>query len=143
MKKALFALAILFGHTAQAQTSDSTVTVLSGVATTIYRPATQAQAAYIDTVRYPSFVRLVSKQVVGKASPAVLLLVTPEQGDYYSYVNVKYRLVSASWEQLYEGTLTISGTSYQYYQSLSGIDQIGYAYWKVLESPTVGVDIDE
>lgn len=143
MKKVLFFFALLFNLTAQAQTSDSTVTVLSGVATTIYHPVTQTQQAYTDTVRYPSFVRLVPKQVVGKSSPAVLLLVTPDVGDYYSYITVKYRLVSAAWEQLYEGTLTISGTSYQYYQSLSGIDQIGYAYWKVLESPTVGVDIDE
>lgn len=124
MKQILIASALLMISTGacKATVPDSTITPSSGIARITTTSDTTA-----DTLRLSRFIEINDVPIMDMPTPANILTLSPEEGDWISYLVVRYSLLDYRGNVLYSNRYNISGSCYEALK-LKGA---GYAYWKI------------
>ena len=121
MKSLLTILALLVaipGYCA----ADSTITPLNGIA-----GITATSDTTNDTLRLNSFLEIGAVTIMDIAEPANLLTVSMEEGDFNTYVVVRYNLLSYKGTLLYTNRYLIAGSCYDYFKQAG----VNYIFWKI------------
>jgi hypothetical protein len=121
MKQTLTILAFLTSVVGYGQ-QDSTIMPMNGIA-----GITPKSDSTADTFRLNSFVEIGDVPVMGMTSQANLLTVSMEEGDFETYVAVRYNLLDYRGNVLYTSRYRIAGSCYDYFREAG----VAYVFWKV------------